>query len=69
MTYPDGKPVTEGMVVFEGKDQEIDLNAHRPPEFDAWRWGRLEETPELIVPFKRKVYDEVVRAFAVFAAG
>ncbi|MBV9510110.1 MAG: RNA pyrophosphohydrolase [Caulobacteraceae bacterium] len=53
---------------FEGRDEEIDLNAHRPPEFDAWRWGRLEEAPELIVPFKRQVYDEVVRAFAVFAA-
>ena len=25
----------------------------RPPEFDAWRWGYLDETPELVVPFKR----------------
>lgn len=54
---------------FEGEEAEIDLNAHRPPEFDAWRWGNLDEAPELIVPFKRKVYAEVVRAFSVFAKG
>jgi putative (di)nucleoside polyphosphate hydrolase len=52
---------------FEGEEAEIDLNAHKPAEFDAWRWGNLREAPELIVPFKRLVYDEVVRAFAVFA--
>ncbi len=52
---------------FEGDEGEIDLNAHQPAEFDAWRWGRLDEAPELIVPFKRKVYEQVVRAFAVFA--
>jgi len=51
---------------FEGEETEIDLNAQDPPEFDAWRWAALHETPALIVPFKRKVYEEVVRAFAVF---
>ena len=54
---------------FEGEESEINLNAHRPPEFKAWRWAGLDETPGLIVPFKRKVYDEVVRAFAIFAEG
>jgi putative (di)nucleoside polyphosphate hydrolase len=54
---------------FTGEEDEIDLNAHRPPEFDAWRWGRLDEAPGLVVPFKRQVYDEVVRAFAAFAQG
>jgi putative (di)nucleoside polyphosphate hydrolase len=52
---------------FEGAETEIDLSRQHPPEFDGWRWVTLEETPELIVPFKRKVYEEVVRAFAVFA--
>ena len=51
---------------FEGKAREIDLERQHPPEFDAWRWAALAETPELIVPFKRAVYEEVVRAFAVF---
>jgi putative (di)nucleoside polyphosphate hydrolase len=52
---------------FEGDDSEIDLEAHGEAEFDAWRWERLEATPELAVPFKRDVYDQVLKAFAGFA--
>jgi putative (di)nucleoside polyphosphate hydrolase len=52
---------------FEGEDAEVDLNAHQQPEFDAWRWVRLEETADLIVPFKRAVYDQVIAAFGRFA--
>lgn len=47
---------------FRGSDSDIRLDRHTP-EFDAWRWARLEETPELIVPFKRPVYLEVARRF------
>lgn len=50
-------------MLFEGDDAEIDLEADDHQEFDAWRWAALEETPTLIVPFKRAVYEEVVRAF------
>ncbi len=49
---------------FEGEEHEIDLNARHHVEFDAWRWGRLEEAAGLIVPFKRKAYAEVVKAFS-----
>lgn len=52
---------------FEGLEAEFDLNAHHEPEFDAWRWGDLTEAPDLIVPFKRAVYEAVVAAFARFA--
>jgi putative (di)nucleoside polyphosphate hydrolase len=51
-------------MLFEGEESEIDLEADDKQEFDAWRWVELEETPELIVPFKRPVYEELVRAFA-----
>jgi putative (di)nucleoside polyphosphate hydrolase len=37
------------------------------PEFDTWRWARLDELPDLIVPFKRQVYAEVIREFAALA--
>ena len=52
---------------FEGEDSEIAINP--PPggheaEFDAWAWRRMEELPDLIVPFKRPVYDNVVAEFA-----
>jgi putative (di)nucleoside polyphosphate hydrolase len=51
-------------MLFEGDEAEIDLNADEKPEFDDWRWCELEETPSLIVPFKRHVYEELVGAFA-----
>ncbi|PWB80891.1 MAG: RNA pyrophosphohydrolase [Methylocystaceae bacterium] len=56
---------------FTGEESEIDIErpgggAHTP-EFDAWRWERLELLPELIVPFKRAVYERVLEDFAHLA--
>jgi putative (di)nucleoside polyphosphate hydrolase len=56
---------------FVGHDSEINIvspggGGHKA-EFAAWRWERLENTPELVVPFKAPVYERVVRAFAQFA--
>jgi len=51
---------------FDGAESEINLRPrpdHRA-EFDAWRWVRVAELPELVVPFKREVYEAVVSAFA-----
>jgi len=52
---------------FTGKDTEINV-AHpaggHEPEFSAWRWVPMRELPELIIPFKRNVYEQVVAAFA-----
>ncbi len=56
---------------FEGDDREINIETpeggHRP-EFDAWRWERIERLPDLIIPFKRRVYDDVVDMFRQFGA-
>lgn len=51
---------------FEGDDDEIAIDP--PPggheaEFDAWAWRPMADLPELIVPFKRSVYQAVVDAF------
>jgi putative (di)nucleoside polyphosphate hydrolase len=54
---------------FEGDEAEINLSAHHHVEFDAWRWGRLDEATQLIVPFKREAYAQVVRAFETFSEG
>jgi len=54
---------------FAGSDREIDLNAHVPPEFDQWRWVAIDEVVRLIVPFKRGVYEQVVREFRPLAQG
>jgi putative (di)nucleoside polyphosphate hydrolase len=53
---------------FDGEEAEFNLLAHGEPEFDAWRWGFLDEAPELVVPFKRAAYEVVARAFGAFAA-
>jgi putative (di)nucleoside polyphosphate hydrolase len=53
---------------FTGADEEVNLTAHHPPEFDAWRWAELLETPEAVIPFKRATYEHVVQAFARYAA-
>ncbi len=51
---------------FEGNEAEIRINpppvAH-DPEFDAWEWKQLTDLPDLIVPFKRSVYDQVIAEF------
>ena len=51
---------------FEGDESEIDVldpGDGNTPEFSEWRWERLERLPELIVPFKRNVYEDIVAAF------
>lgn len=49
-----------------GSEDEIDLEAEER-EFDAWRWVPLAAVPELVVPFKRPVYERVAAEFARFA--
>jgi putative (di)nucleoside polyphosphate hydrolase len=53
---------------FDGEETEFDLSGEGHPEFEAWRWGYLAETPDLIVPFKRPAYEAVAKAFAGLAA-
>lgn len=53
---------------FDGAEAEFDLDVQQPPEFDAWRWDYLAGAPDVVVPFKRAAYQEVVAAFTVFAA-
>lgn len=57
---------------FEGEDSEIDVahpgGGHHKPEFASWRWERLDALVDLIVPFKRPVYEKVVAAFAPLVA-
>ncbi len=54
---------------FEGDEAEIDVDdPGHEPEFSAWRWERLERLPDLVVPFKRAVYEAMAKAFAGLAA-
>ena len=49
---------------FTGDEAEINLT---PPghkqEFDEWRWAKMDDMLDLIIPFKREVYVDVIAAF------
>ena len=48
---------------FFGEDRDVDIaTAHQ--EFRAWRWVAPAELPEIIVPFKKTLYENVLSAFA-----
>jgi putative (di)nucleoside polyphosphate hydrolase len=48
---------------FTGEDGDIDPAASEHPEFDAWEWVVPARLPELIVPFKRQLYLDVLAEF------
>jgi putative (di)nucleoside polyphosphate hydrolase len=48
---------------FVGRDEEIDI-ATEHPEFRAWKWADPADLPAMIVPFKKKLYEDVLEAFA-----
>ena len=58
---------------FTGDDSEIDVlapggGAH-PAEFIAWKWEPMANLPDLVVPFKKPIYERVMKEFAAFAGG
>lgn len=51
---------------FDGDDSDIVLDTHKP-EFKSWQWQPIAKLTELIVPFKRGVYAELIRRFEPLA--
>ena len=54
---------------YLGDDDGFDIaekKGHRA-EFDAWRWAEMAELPDLVVPFKRAVYQSLIEEFAEYA--
>lgn len=51
------------LVRFTGEDSDIDLEAFKHPEFCEWKWVDPDLLPELIVPFKREIYEKIVAGF------
>lgn len=48
---------------FTGSEDVINLNAHDPAEFISWKWVPIQETIDLVVPFKSHVYQYVIDSF------
>ncbi|WP_157219787.1 RNA pyrophosphohydrolase [Flavisphingomonas formosensis] len=58
-----GQRQTWFLARFLGSDGDIDLNTPHP-EFRAWKWAEPKDLPDMIVPFKRALYEDVLREFA-----
>ncbi len=48
---------------FSGDDADVRLDAHDPAEFCEWKWVEPALLPDLIVPFKKRVYRSVLEEF------
>jgi putative (di)nucleoside polyphosphate hydrolase len=53
---------------FTGEDADIDPAANEHPEFDAWEWVAPARLPDLIVPFKRQLYLDVLAEFRAYCS-
>lgn len=53
---------------FTGADSDIDL-ATEHPEFMDWKWLPAKQLPDLIIPFKRQLYRDVLTEFAGILGG
>jgi putative (di)nucleoside polyphosphate hydrolase len=58
-----GQRQTWFLMRFLGQDGDVNL-ATPDPEFRAWKWADPAELPALIVPFKKGLYRDVLKAFA-----
>lgn len=48
---------------FLGSDTDVRIDTAEP-EFRAWKWAEPAELPDMIVPFKRELYEQVIAEFA-----
>lgn len=57
-----GQRQTWFLARFLGQDSDVDI-ATPDPEFRAWKWADPPELPALIVPFKKKLYADLLDLF------
>ena len=50
---------------FTGSDNEINVSTENP-EFSEWKWASYDSLVNNIVPFKRKIYSQVIKEFKEF---
>ncbi len=48
---------------FIGQDADINISTPKP-EFSAWKWAESDSLSQFIVPFKRELYEAVLRDFS-----
>ena len=50
---------------FIGNENEINLNT-KNPEFIEWKWVSIEELPDVIVDFKKSMYQKLSKKIKLF---
>jgi putative (di)nucleoside polyphosphate hydrolase len=50
---------------FTGTDADVNIDTPEP-EFRAWKWADPQDLPSMIVPFKRKLYEDLLSAFSAW---
>lgn len=55
---------------FDGPDSEVCIKPPRgrKAEFDAWRWAYAQEAVDLVIPYKRALYEQVLQHFEAYCA-
>ncbi|MEI7668935.1 MAG: RNA pyrophosphohydrolase [Pseudomonadota bacterium] len=53
------------LMQFTGSDKDINI-ATKEPEFSEWKWAEVETLPDLIVPFKKNLYIDIVEKTKIF---
>lgn len=53
---------------FTSTDSDINI-ATEHPEFSEWQWIEMDRLPDIIVPFKRTLYQALVNEFAPVIKG
>lgn len=53
------------LIKFTGDDSDIDLLTLNP-EFEEWRWASVQELPDIIIHFKKKLYKAIIKEFKFF---
>ena len=54
-----GKKKKWFFVKFLRSENEIKINT-KNAEFIEWKWVEMEKLPDLIVPFKKKIYEKIL---------
>ncbi|MCP1469849.1 putative (di)nucleoside polyphosphate hydrolase [Sphingobium sp. OAS761] len=57
-----GQRQTWYLARFLGNDSDVNIHTLHP-EFRDWKWTAPDTLPELIVPFKRKLYRDILQEF------
>ena len=51
------------LCMFSGSDKDVVLTNEKKPEFCGFRWVAAKKVPYLAIPFKRRLYKQVLAEF------